>query len=277
MNINPAYAGSSEFMEISANFRNQWIGWSDAPTNFTATISAPFTLMGMSHGAGLIMKRNNFPINSDTQLKLAYAFQRKTNIGDGKIGIGISGGLNNSVFDGTKLNGTGDPIVPTTKITNNIFDIDLGVYYKSEKIYMGLSVAHLLTGQRDYQIGSDVYPLKQTYYATAGYYLQTSNPLIMVVPCFLLQSDGATSSLNFNTNIIYNNRVWGGISYTPGDAITGMFGLELLPGVKFGFSYDYNTSYLHKAADGSIEVVVLYGFKLKKEKLPQRYKSIRFL
>lgn len=279
--INPGYAGSSELMEINLLNRNQWIGWSGVSPNYlNATISAPFTLFEKNHGAGISIHSDKFGVNSDLTLKLIYAFQRKMTIGDGSLGIGIAGGFNNSTFDGAALNGGNDPLVPSQKITNNfIFDMDLGVYYKTEKIYFGISSSHVLSGSRDYKISSglDVLPISPQYYITAGYNYQLSNPLLILVPSFLIQSDGKMTSMSFNTNIIYNNRVWGGISYNAGSTISALFGLELLPGTRFGVSYDYSTTILNRAANGSLEVFVYYGFKLKKEKVPQRYKSIRYL
>ncbi len=279
--INPGYAGSSELMEINLLNRNQWLGWSGVSPNYlNATISAPFTLFEKSHGAGISMHSDKFGVNSDLSLKLIYAFQRKMTIGDGTLGIGLAAGFNNSTFDGAALNGGNDPLVPSQKITNNFtFDMDLGIYYKTEKIYFGISSTHLLHGTRDYKISSgvDVLPIMPQYYITAGYHYQMSNPLLMLVPSFLIQSDGKMTSLSFNTNIVYNNRIWGGISYNAGSAISALFGLELLPGTRFGVSYDYDTSILNRAANGSLEVFVYYGFKLKKEKVPQRYKSIRYL
>lgn len=279
--VNPAYAGSSELMEISMLNRNQWWGWSGVSPRYTnGTVTLPFNLFGMSHGAGLAFNNDKFGVNNDIGAKLIYAFQRKIAISEGTLGIGLSAGINSSTFDGAALNGGNDPLVPSQKLTGmTIFDMGIGVYYKTEKIYFGLSSTHLLTGTRDYKISSglDVLPLRPQYYAMAGYAYQLPNPMLVVVPSFLIQSDGKMTSLSFNTNLIYNNRVWGGVSYNAGSAVSALFGLELMPGIKFGVSYDYDTSILHRASNGSFEVFVLYGFKLKKEKIPQKYKSLRYL
>jgi type IX secretion system PorP/SprF family membrane protein len=278
MSVNPGFAGSSDMVSINALYRNQWNGWEGAPINAGFSANAPINFLGMSHGIGLIVNNDKLGVNNDLGLILAYAYQKKMAIGDGKLGIGASFGLNNSTFDATSLGANADPLVPTGKDPVNIFDLGLGVYYKSEKIYLGLSSTHLLHGAREYiGISGDVYPLGRQYYITAGYNYQLPNPMFMLVPSFLIQSDGATTTINFNTNVVYNNRIWGGLSYRAGSAVTALFGLELLAGVRFGVAYDYETSLVRKASNGSIEVVVVYSFKLKKEKIPQRYKSIRFL
>jgi type IX secretion system PorP/SprF family membrane protein len=281
LSVNPGYAGSSDMMEISMLNRNQWWGWSGVAPRYTSgSVSLPFTLFGMSHGAGLVINNDKFGVNNDIGAKLIYAFQRKISLSDGTLGIGLSAGFNSSTFDGASLNGNNDPLVPSQKIKGmNVFDMGLGLYYKTEKIYFGISSTHLIAGKRDYQVSgnSDVLPLKPQFYLTAGYNLQLSNPMILIVPSFLIQSEGKTTSFAFNTNIIYNNRLWGGVSYNAGSALSALFGVQLLPGVKFGISYDYSTTILHKASNGSVEAFVVYAFKLKKEKLPQKYKSLRYL
>jgi|WetSurMetagenome_2_1015567.scaffolds.fasta_scaffold221434_2 type IX secretion system PorP/SprF family membrane protein len=281
MSVNPGFAGSSDMVVINALNRNQYMKLGSASPRYSVfSANAPFNLLGMSHGVGIIVNNDKFGVNNDLGFQLAYAYQKKMAIGDGKLGIGVSFGLNSSKFSASELNGGDDPLVPKDEVTNNIFNMGLGVYYKSEKIYMGLSTTNLIHGVRDYKTseGGDVNPLTRNYYITAGYNYQLPNPMFVLVPSFLIQSDGATTTMNFNTNVIYNNRIWGGLSYRAGTAVTALFGLELLAGIRFGVAYDYETTMFRKAATtGSIEVVVIYSFKLKKEKIPQRYKSIRFL
>ncbi len=135
--LNPAYAGSSEWMEISLLNRNQWIAWSGVSPRYTnASITLPFNLFNASHGAGLVFNNNKFGVNNDIEAKLIYAFQRKISLSEGTIGFGISGGINSSTFDGAALNGGNDPLVPSQKITGmTIFDMGVGIFYKTDKIY----------------------------------------------------------------------------------------------------------------------------------------------
>jgi hypothetical protein len=56
-----------------------------------------------------------------------------------------------------------------------------------------------------------------------------------------------------------------------------MAGLEILNGVKIGYSYDFETTDLIGFQKGSHEIMVSYSFKVGVEKASQKYKSIRFL
>ena len=115
------------------------------------------------------------------------------------------------------------------------------------------------------------------YYGTAGYTLQLINPLYEVMPSFVLKSDGNANQLYVNTMVRYNKKLWGGVSYRAGDAIVGLFGLELFNGVKVTYSYDFVTSRIGKYSDGSHEFSLGYCFDLSLDKSQQRYKSVRFL
>lgn len=281
MSVNPGYAGSSDMVCINALNRNQWMGFGDGtPNNSNFSVNAPFTLFDKSHGVGISVLRNTQGISTDIGCKLAYAYRSKMKIGDGHLGIGISAGFINSGAEYSKLNvnGAGDVNVPTGKESNTIYDLGFGVFYNTDKIYMGISTKNVLTGSYKFKtISAESYYLVPQYYITAGYRYQLSNPMFELVPSFFMQSSGNITNFNINTNLVYNNRIWGGLSYRVGQAFTALFGLELLAGVRFGVAYDYDTTDIGKISDGSLEVAVIYCFKLKKEKIPQRYKSIRFL
>jgi len=296
MTVNPGYAGSTDMICINALRRDQWLGilTSGRPTSMAFSVNSPFTLFERSHGIGLTVINNTVAYNRDLGLKLSYAYRSKMKFGDGKIGLGISLGYINSSIDFSKILpslggfGGGDPSLPTEKTPKGTFDLGAGIYYNTEKLYMGISATHIFTGNLNFTksktsgTASSASDLNTYYYVphiyiTAGYAYQLGNPLLELVPSFFLQTVGSVTTVNFNTNLVYNNRLWGGLSYRAGSAFTGLFGFELAEGIRFGVAYDYETTDIGKVSNGSLEVTVIYSFKLKKEKLPQRYKSIRFL
>jgi type IX secretion system PorP/SprF family membrane protein len=293
MTINPGYAGSMDMLCFNFLNRNQWMGIASkqSPRSTLFSFNAPFTLFEKSHGAGITIINNSVAFNNDLGLQISYAYRTKMRIGDGKLGIGVSMGFMNS-----SLNGTFSPVdlsdeaIPNGKQNKTAFDMAVGLFYKTEKIYMGISATHPFTGAFDYDANSSGTGTSTTsagpvnsyfevphYYITAGYAYQLPNPLYEVIPSFQIQNDGRSTTLSLNTNLLYNNRVWGGLSYNVGAAFTALFGFTFKTDIRFGVAYDYETSEIGSLSDGSLEVIVIYAFKLKKEKFPQRYKSIRFL
>jgi hypothetical protein len=76
---------------------------------------------------------------------------------------------------------------------------------------------------------------------------------------------------------MYNKKFWAGVTYRVGSAVVGMIGMDIMNGVKVGYSYDFDTSALANFSKGSHEIMLGYSFTLGVEKTPQKYKSIRFL
>lgn len=158
-----------------------------------------------------------------------------------------------------------------------------GLFYRTDDLYVGVSSTRLLEGEFVYTQNSTAGSPESTdklvrhYYLTAGYTLQMSNPAFELLPSMMLQSDLTATKIDLNATVMYNKKFWAGVSYRVGAAVVGMIGIDILNGVKIGYSYDFDTSALDNFSKGSHEVMVGYSFTLGVEKTPQKYKSIRFL
>jgi type IX secretion system PorP/SprF family membrane protein len=103
------------------------------------------------------------------------------------------------------------------------------------------------------------------------------NPSFDVQPSVLIITDGRSSSFDINSLLIYNKRIWGGVSYRLNAAIVGMLGIELKNGLRVGYSYDYATTDITHYNNGTHEILLNYCFNVVKEKMRRKYKSVRFL
>ncbi len=143
-------------------------------------------------------------------------------------------------------------------------------------MYLGVSATHLTEPKIKYQTSSVI--LKRHYYLSAGYNIVLPNPAFEFQPSVLVATDGVISNVDISSSILYNKRLWGGVSYRLGAAIVGMVGIQLFNGVRIGYSFDYSTSSaLNKNSGGTHELMVSYSFTLSKERIPHKYKSVRFL
>ena len=264
---------------LTAVHREQWVGFTGAPSTSFFNANGSFSLFGASHGAGLSILNDSYGFNSDLGLSLSYAY--RIDIGNGKLGIGLNlGMLNKAIAPEWNIPAglgsvEGDPYIPKNNESRVAFDMGLGFFFRSEQLFFGISTTHLNQSRIRY---SDANPyMVRHYYATAGYTLQLINPLYEVMPSFVLKTDGNANQLYINTMVRYNKKLWGGVSYRAGDAIVGIFGLELFNGVRATYSYDFVTSRIGKYSDGSHEFSLGYCFDLSLDKSPQRYKSVRFL
>jgi type IX secretion system PorP/SprF family membrane protein len=281
--FNPGAMGQSEKICALASFRNQWAGFTDAPVVSTFTAHAPFSFFGRSHGVGINLMNDVIALNNDLYASLSYSY--KINIGGGTLGTGINLGVANHSFDPSRLNGADvivpseDPAIPQSAASIFGFDMGLGAYYSTDELYFGISTTHLNQTSFDFPEGDDTAEprLVRHYYLVGGYIIQLSNPMYELMPSFMIQTDGKDNHFYLNTNLRYNKRFWGGVSYSVGGAVSILFGIELLNGIRVGYSYDIELSPLFKYNSGSHEITVRYCFDLSLDKSPQKYESIRFL
>ncbi|NSW94074.1 MAG: type IX secretion system membrane protein PorP/SprF [Bacteroidales bacterium] len=281
LTYNPGVAGTSGLICATAINRQQWLGFRGAPSTTLFNINSPVKLFGINSGVGLVLQSDNIGFDKDISASLAYSYL--TDLGQGKLGIGISAGIMNKTLDpdwyipsgDIHTPPSGDPLIPETKESVVTFDAGLGLYYTTDKYYAAISVTHI--NQPKFKFSKGLPYLSRHFYMTAGYTLQLPNPSFEVLPSVFSYSDGKVIQFNVTSLVRYNKKVWGGVSYRVGDALTGILGLELFNGIKLGYAYDFPLSDIRRNTSGSHEFVVNYCFDIGLGKSQMKYKSIRFL
>jgi type IX secretion system PorP/SprF family membrane protein len=281
LTYNPGIAGVSGMICATALTRQQWVGVDGAPSTTVFNISAPVSPFRIKSGIGLMIESDKIGFDKDINLTLSYSYHAE--IGQGKLGIGLSLGMLNKTLDPKWVipqgdvftPASGDPLIPETKESYIAFDAGLGLYYKTDKYYAAFSVTHI--NQPKIKFTKGVPYISRHYYATGGYTLQLPNPSLELLPSFLIVSDGKVAQFTLTSLLRYNKKVWGGVSYRAGDALIGIVGIELFNGIRFGYAYDFTMSDMRKNSSGSHEFMVNYCFDLSLGKSSMKYKSIRFL
>jgi type IX secretion system PorP/SprF family membrane protein len=194
-------------------------------------------------GIGLTVFSDQEAAYDNTNINLSYAYQAE--LGSGQLGIGFSFGMYQSGLDGSQLNPseTGD---------------NRKLYFNTQDVYFGLSSLHLTEPSIDVSDGS-IKQLKQHYFLIAGSYHEISSALSLN-PSIYLKSDGSSSQLDINTNLLYNDKIWGGLSYRLDDGIVLLAGLELMKDLRLGLAYDLVMSEINT---NSFEVMLGYNFDIK--------------
>jgi type IX secretion system PorP/SprF family membrane protein len=281
MAVNPGYAGSNDAICATVLHREQWVGFKGAPSTSLFNVNAAIKPFKINSGIALGVMNDNLGYDKDIGLNFSYAY--RLTVGDGKLGIGVGVELMNKSLNAewyVPQNGNftppdSDPTIPNRKESAMVVDFSAGLFYRTEKLYLGVSSLHLRQAEIDYQKGTPF--LSRQYYLTSGYTISLPNPSFELIPSVFVKSDGKTTQLDVNTSVLYNKKFWGGLSYRLYDAVIGMLGIELSNGLRIGYSYDFTISEMYKNSGGSHELMVGYCFSVTKEKAPQKYKSIRFL
>lgn len=271
---NAGAVGHAKKVCFTAINRQQWMGLDGAPKTTLASIDAAISPFGIKSGVGISLIDDRLGFDKNFQMKLAYAYRRK--LWRGEIGFGVELGLFNKDLDAewkpVDASADSDEAIPLAQDQKMAFDLGFGVFYSDKDMYVGLSSSHLHEPEIKYQNGKP--RLKRHYFLTAGYNIQLPFPLFELQPSVFVKSDGSTSQFSINTNVIYNKKFWGGVTYRNMDAIVILAGLELFSGIKFGYAYDITAT---KIGHGSHEVMLRYCFDLGLDKGAQIHKSVRFL
>lgn len=273
---NPAYAGSNKALCATLLGRSQWMGFEGAPK--TGLLSVEAAVSKLHGGIGGTVYSDQLGLESSFGAKLAYSF--RLNVGPGELGIGAEVGMfNKSLKTGFVAIQSNDPLVPTSQVSATTFDLGFGVYYNTNNLYAGFSTTHIPQSDLKYDLSASKLDLSlvRHYYVTLGYDYQLPVPSLVLRPSVFIKSDSHTAQVDANVNLLYNNLVWGGVSYRLGDAFVPHVGLNLNNGLRFGVAYDVTTSSLRSYSSGSVELMLGYCLKMNTNPPTHIHKDVRFL
>jgi len=269
---NPGFAGSRGYVATSVLHRSQWMGFEGAPTTQNFSIDAEFP--AIHGGVGLNIVKDEIGYGGSLGLQFTYAY--RTDLGEGQLGAGLSLGMLQSGLNGSELNPVvPDPSVPTTDVKGSKMDFGFGVYYNTQDVYIGLSSSHLTAPEIEWTEGNKLihYQTARHYFLIAGY-AHELNPMFTLNPSIYLKSDGSSSQLDINTNVLYNNKLWGGVSYRLDEGLIALLGMHINDDLKFGIAYDVVMS---EIKNNSLEFMLGYCFKVSYDRPMKSYKNPRFL
>ena len=283
LGVNPGFAGAEGTISGIILNRYQWDGFEGAPKTLIFSADAAINAFGSPGGIGLNVVSDELGFEKNTQINANYAYSKT--LGIGKLGIGLSLGLYNKSINGEwkvpednlgiYTQPSSDPAIPQGEVSQMALDAGLGLYLSSNQYFIGASVTHINQASIKFSDLASTF-LVRHYYFMGGYNIKLSDPLFELQPSFLFKSDLASWQLDLNTNIVFNERFWGGITYRVQDAIALLMGMEMENGLRFGYSFDVVTSALSRYGYGSHEIFVSYSLDLERNR-NQKYKSIRFL
>jgi type IX secretion system PorP/SprF family membrane protein len=278
--INPGFAGNSGLVNLSLLNRQQWVGFPGAPVTTVFQTDASLKLIGDADGLGFTVVKDAIGYENNVTFGLSYSYRFR--VGQGQLGCGASFGMMNknlnpgwSESQGGDLVDGSDPALPKQVVNGILTDVGAGLFYRHKKYYLAFSSLHLTQPSFSFE-ESGHFSLRRSYYFTGGYNLDLNDDRFTVQPSFLFKSDGTTSQIDVDLLLQYNKRFWGGLGYRNQDAVVVFLGVEMLNGMRIGYSYDLNTSVLSRYNSGSHELFLSYAVLINKNR-GQKTKSVRFL
>ena len=262
---NPAVAGSKPHAVANFNYRNQWVGFQDAPKTFMLSL---YSTVGKQKkvAIGTLINSDNTGLLSRTSGYLTFGYHVKLNK-TYKLGLAASIGMVQyrvKLYD-AKVADTGDNLLTGNILSNNVFDSNGGLYLYSDNLFFGLSTYQYLGNKLTFKDSQS--KLSQHIYATVGYTFKLSK-IISVQPTALIKFNKPSPiQPEFSMRVIYKNIFWVGSSYRLNESVSALFGVTIKDKLTIAYSYDIITSKIRTYTSGSHEIMLTYQFIKPKKKL----------
>lgn len=283
--VNPAASGIYEYIDITAGYRQQWSGFTNAPTTFFVSghgklgsgsrplynpslrigsrgpVKTPEIATGkMKHVVGGYAFGDEYGAFQNYTFMASYAIHLPVMRGY-NLSFGVAAGYALHQFDQNKVQML-DPNDNTysnflgTGPNQGYINANAGLWFYSDKLFAGYSSAQLL--KTLVSVGSPYtdFDLSMHHFITAGYRFDLTQELSLTPSVLAKFMSPAPLALDFTVLATYDKWIWGGISYRNQDAIIGLFGLNINELFKLGYSYDFTVSKLGPFNNGSHEITL---------------------
>jgi type IX secretion system PorP/SprF family membrane protein len=267
--VNPAYAGSRDALTITGLHRTQWVGFTDAPVTQTVTAHTPI-LGGLGLGASIVNDRIGPLSNSSYYLDVSYSIKFKKSY----LSFGLKGGVNSVNLDWSTLQTqtADDPLFNGSQYKELKPNFGAGVYYHTDKYYLGLSAPKLLENTNN---ASDAVEALRHYFFIAGAVFDLNESIKLKPTTFVKVVPSAPVELDVTATFILFDMFNAGLMYRTGDAFGLLAGINITNQLMLGYSYDW--SMVNKTGSynsGSHEIMLRYDFFFvspKKIKSPRNF------
>ena len=265
--INPAYAGSRGVFSINALHRSQWVGLDGAPTTQTLNFNTPLSER-VGIGLSIVNDEIGNGTNQDTYFDGTFSYKIPVSY-NANLSFGLKVGGQLLSIDFNKLrNFDAIGTLDAPPNIDNRFEPNFGagVYYSTDKFYLGLSIPNLLetehfdtSGQGSTLLASE----RRNFYLIAGF-VKDFGPDWKFKPAVLLKAvEGAPLQEDLSASFLYQEKLSFGAAYRWSVAWSALVGYQITDQFLVGLAYDRETTELGNSAfnDGSFEVFLRYEIR----------------
>lgn len=288
--INPSFTGIDNFMDIKINYRNQWGGFTDAPSSnylsingyfqkgnqqaykqYTLRTSNPFYLDSLRVSGVSIPKQVRHGLGGNIIFDvqgpyeqiagyLNYALHLPISV-KSKLSLGVAAKISNHRIDFEKLilqNPDNDNfyqslIAAGGRSTFLSFIPGLSIY--GDRYYISYAAKNLvntaLSSDEALNDGTNI-----EHVIMAGYKILLGSQVHLLPSVLMTQSDEISNLWDANIKVLIKERTWAGLSYRNRGALVFMAGIYLNNIFNLSYSYDYVTSELNNYTNGSHEIIL---------------------
>ena len=265
---NPAIAGTKEVHTASVGYRNQWVGFQDAPVNMYANLYGSYKDQGKyGYGASITSQRSGLTSSTGIYLNYAHHFKLSKTL---KLGLGIQPGYLQyrvQMYDAI-IADQNDPVFTDNVYTTRAFDINTGFNLYHKKFFVMGSIQHLLGNSST--LSSYNSSLAFHYNFIGGYNFRLKKQPIDIQPSLMIKY---VKPIPIQWTIMikgtYQEKYWLGLLFRSNDALGVVLGIKIKDRLNIGYAYDLCVSKIRTYNSGSHEIFLSYAINKKRPTLEE--------
>ena len=262
--VNPAAVATFNSTNIAGFYKNQWTGFTGAPTIQGVSIGGPFS--GYNAGWGAQIIHDKIGVNNTWDISGTYAYKVQLS-NNWKLGLGLSGVLHmtQSNFAEVETTIAGDPMFQESTPMVVMPNFRFGAYAYSSKSFVGLAIPNLLRNQIVTEGGakgqtsfdaSDMH-----MYIHAGTELEMSRDVTMTPSILFKHVSGTPLQFDVNVDSEFQEKVGVGISYRSSGEFIMRASYNVSEEFLVGYSYDLSFGDIGLFSGGSHEIMLRYKIR----------------
>lgn len=273
--VNPGYAGTHDYANVTLLGRKQWVGMDGAP--FTSYLSFDTPVTSKNIGWGAIVSNDHIGVTDRTELSGTFSYHLKINK-NAKLSFGFREGLTYYRANVSKLKvWDKEDVLFNTDVNSKLLPVSgAGIYFYTERFYAGLSIPNIISYKPETFLHAginDAPQLQRHYFGMIGYAIPAGENLDIKPSVLVKYAANAPVEFDYNLDFFFYKTIWIGAAYRSGDGIIGMAEYQATRNLRVGYSYDMTLSNLNTYNSGSHEIMVAWDFV---QEQVIRYKSPRF-
>ncbi|MCB0495572.1 MAG: type IX secretion system membrane protein PorP/SprF [Cyclobacteriaceae bacterium] len=263
--INPAYAGADDALNIALLYRSQWANVDGSP--ITQALTAHSLVKNEKLGMGLTIINDKIGIHSALDAHPSFSYRILFKKGT-FLAFGLQAGVQYRNSDYAQLSNqvqnANDPGLSSTSVSQTAFDVGTGIYFKTPKLSLGLSVPSMMN---TYYNSSEFDFSKNAYYFLGNYTFRVNSNFKLQPGLLLKYLNGLPLSFDANLTGNINEVLFLGVTYRSQSSLNGMCQVKITPQLTFGYAYDYPLPSNDILSSYSNEFLVSYLFDFYKKKI----------
>jgi type IX secretion system PorP/SprF family membrane protein len=265
--LTPAYAGVDGVTQLSAVYRSQWQGYQSsfgdggAPVSQLVSFTAP--IHKLKSGFGTYILNDKLGPMNNLEVQASYAYH--LGIKDSKLSFGLRVGMYSQTinYDIYRAINPNDPLLEdkSGKESQVRPDIGAGLFYRSEKYYVGFGINHLTRAKFDFGVNDARGALENHMNVTAGYFYEVNFDL-QISPSILVKTDFNELTIDGGIIATLKDKMWGGLAFRQGEALYVLLGYSFLKDHSLKLGYSIDVVLKDKEAKSSLSHEVMLSYQL---------------